>query len=292
MSAATSIGSSGLQPLPLEAELLGDVDHRVEVALHRPRAEAGQQDVVRGLPQRVVGVRGEQPRALVGLAELPLAEPDELVEAGVVAEVVDHLQAVGDVDRPGGGGQLEDGSPLAPELHEVLDHRGLLDLEHVAQHRHALGAGDVVQGLRRGGSGAVMTGRSSEGRTGGVGSAVGERSGGGGVAQQEHGDQHDPRREDEEGDGVVGHGEQQERGEQVGDHGRDRGQHLGGAQQGGGGEGEHARPAHREDEHQPVAEPGERPRHRRVLGGCVAEVDRRTRPRRPRRCPRTAGSRR
>ncbi len=88
-----------VEPLPLEAELLGDVDHRVEVALHRPRAEAGQQDVVRGLPQRVVGVRGEQPGALVGLAELPLAEPDELVEAGVVAEVVDHLQAVGDVER-------------------------------------------------------------------------------------------------------------------------------------------------------------------------------------------------
>ena len=136
-----------VEPLPLEAELLGDVDHRVEVALHRPRAEAGQQDVVRGLPQRVVGVRGEQPRALVGLAELPLAEPDELVEAGVVAEVVDHLQAVGDVDRPRGGGHLEDGSPLAADLHEVLDHRGLLDLEHVAEHRHALGAGDVVQGL-------------------------------------------------------------------------------------------------------------------------------------------------
>ena len=71
-----------VQALPLQAELLGDVDHRVEVALHRPRAEAGQQDVVRRLPQRVVGVGGEQARALVGLAELPLADSDELVEAG------------------------------------------------------------------------------------------------------------------------------------------------------------------------------------------------------------------
>jgi hypothetical protein len=143
----------GVHPLPLQAQLLGDVDHRVEVALHRPGAEAGQQDVVRGLPQRVVGVRGEQPRALVGLAELPLAQPDELVEAGVIAQIVHHLQAVHDVAGSGGGRQLEDGSPLAPDLHQVLDQRGLLDLEHVAQQRHALRARDVVQGLRCGGGG-------------------------------------------------------------------------------------------------------------------------------------------
>ena len=142
-----------VQALPLQAQLLGDVDHRVEVALHRPGAEARQQDVVRGAPQRVVGVRGEQARALVGLAELPLADSDELVEAAVVAQVVDHLEAVHDVPRPRRSAQLEDGSPLAPERHEVLHHRGLLDLEHVAQQRHALRAGDVVQGPRRSGSG-------------------------------------------------------------------------------------------------------------------------------------------
>ena len=142
-----------VQALPLQAQLLGDVDHRIEVALHRPGAEAGQQDVVRGLPQRIVGVGGEQARALVGIAEFPLAEPHELVEAGVVAQVVDHLEAVHDVARPGGGGELEDGAPLAREFDQVLHQGRLLDLEHVAQQRHALGAGDVVQGPRRGRSG-------------------------------------------------------------------------------------------------------------------------------------------
>jgi hypothetical protein len=94
-----------------------------------------------------------------------------------------------------------------------------------------------------------------------------------GVAQEEDRDQHDPGREDEDGDRVVGHGEQQEDGEQVGDDGRDLRQHPGVAQQGRGGEREHAGPADGEHEHESVADRGQRPRRRRVLDRRVAEVD-------------------
>ena len=160
MSPATSIGSSGLSRSHLSIICSAMSTIGLDVALHRPGREARQQDVVGGLPQRVDGVGGEEPRAHVGLADLALAGADELVEAGVVAEVLDHVEPGDDVRDAARGVELEDRAVLVGQLHDALDQPVRVDVAHVADDGQRLRSRDVRQrpgrGCRAVGAGVVM----------------------------------------------------------------------------------------------------------------------------------------
>ena len=81
-----------VEPRPLVHQLVGDVEHLGHVVAHRLQAERRHEDVVRPVPERVVGVRGEQPRAQLALAQVRQPAADLLVEPRVVAHLVDELR--------------------------------------------------------------------------------------------------------------------------------------------------------------------------------------------------------
>ena len=71
-----------VQPRPLVHQLVGDVEHVGHVVAHRLQAERRHEDVVRAVPQRVVGVGGEQPVARTALAEVPPGRPRPTCRTG------------------------------------------------------------------------------------------------------------------------------------------------------------------------------------------------------------------
>ena len=71
-------------------------------------------------PQRVVGVGGEQPVARRAPAQVRQAAGDLLVEAGVVADLVDEVRPGHEQPYATGGGELEDRPVLRGHPHEAL----------------------------------------------------------------------------------------------------------------------------------------------------------------------------
>ena len=89
----------GVEPLPLQHQLAGHVQHHRVVVPHRLLAEVRQQDVVRPQPQRIVGVGGEQARAHRIPAHRGQAAGDQLVEPPLVAHLLDQVRSRHHVPR-------------------------------------------------------------------------------------------------------------------------------------------------------------------------------------------------
>ncbi len=133
-----------VEPLPLEHQLLGDVDHHRVIALHRARPEVGQEDVVGPRPVRLLGVGGEEAVAREG-AEPAQGALDALVEARLVAELVDQGEARDHHDRLAHHVEPVDGPVLARERHHVLDRGADPEREQVAQDERARGMRDRIE---------------------------------------------------------------------------------------------------------------------------------------------------
>jgi hypothetical protein len=117
---------------PLEQQLVGDVDHAVEHLTQRGRAERGHQDPVRLAPVRLLGPRGEQPVA-GEVAHLQQRPGQGLVEAGLVADLVDQLLRADEDDVPAGQLEAEDRAQLLGQLHDPEDALVGVDVRQVAQ---------------------------------------------------------------------------------------------------------------------------------------------------------------
>ena len=143
----------GIETIPLAEQLVGDVLHLRHVLLHRLHAERRHQDRVGALPEWILGLGGEQSVAGHALRHLNQPARDELVEAGIVANLVD--QFVAGHDDPGGVrcAQLEDGPVFLGQLDHTGDGVVLVEVEEITQHGHTARARkilDVDHGLGRG----------------------------------------------------------------------------------------------------------------------------------------------
>ena len=126
----------GVQPLPLGHELVGDVEHALVVGLHHAVCEGRQQDVVRLLPVRLLGLGGE--KGVAAQHAHPAQRPaDRLVEPLLVAQFGDQVGARHDDKRRAHHVEPEDRPLLAGDPHQVLDRRPAVDGQHVAQQRRA-----------------------------------------------------------------------------------------------------------------------------------------------------------
>ena len=124
----------GVQPLPFLHQLLGDIDHARVIGLHGAVAERLQQDVVRLAPVRLVGIGGEQAVA-ADRAHAPQWPAHRLVEALLVAELIDKVVAGDKDDRCAHHVEPEDRSELPGEPGEVLHWRRRIQRQHIADHR-------------------------------------------------------------------------------------------------------------------------------------------------------------
>jgi hypothetical protein len=92
----------GTEPLPLEHELLGEIQHLGDIVLQGLAAEGGQEDVVRLAPIGLVGVGSEEAVADNRPALLE-AGAERLVEALIVTDLVHLIGARR--PRPSGRGE-------------------------------------------------------------------------------------------------------------------------------------------------------------------------------------------
>src|SRR6185436_18134106 len=122
----------GVEAVPLEHELLGDVEHHGVIALHRPLAEARQEDVVGPGPVGLLGVGGEEPVARE-VAQPPERPAHALVEARLVTELFHELESRDDHHRLAEHVEPVDGTELLGQLHHVLHGRGGGEREEIAQ---------------------------------------------------------------------------------------------------------------------------------------------------------------
>ena len=136
----------GVEPLPLEHQLLGDVEHHRVIALHRAVAEVRQQDVVRLRPVRLRGVGGEQPVA-GDRAHAAQRAAHGLVEARLVAQLVHEREPGDDGDRLAHHVEPEDRPELACERDQPLDRRDGADVEDVADQGFLRRARDRFEGF-------------------------------------------------------------------------------------------------------------------------------------------------
>ena len=127
-----------VDPAPLVHELLGEVEHHRQVVAHGPHAERREQDAVRSVPERVVGVGGEQAVAGAGLPHVREPARDRLVESGVVADLLDEAASGHKNPCPPGDHELEDRTVLAGHRHESLDGILPVDAQDVAEDGEAL----------------------------------------------------------------------------------------------------------------------------------------------------------
>ena len=124
-----------VQPAPLVDELLGDVHHLRQVITHRLLAERFHQNVVRPVPQRVVGFRSEQPGPSGSAPQIRQAAADLLVEPFSVTQFVDQLRAGDEEPRPTRSDQPEDRPVLLGHLRQAGQRIRSVDVERVAQQR-------------------------------------------------------------------------------------------------------------------------------------------------------------
>jgi hypothetical protein len=139
----------GVEPLPLGHQLLGDVEHHRMVALHRPLAEVGQQDVVGFGPVGLLGLRGEETVAGEA-AHPPQGASDALVEARLVAQLVDQPEARDDEQDTTSNVEPVDGPVLSGELHQILRRCPRADRQQVPEQEGRRGVGNAVQAILRG----------------------------------------------------------------------------------------------------------------------------------------------
>ena len=123
----------GVHPLPFFYELLGDIEHAGVIGLHRAIAERRHQDVVRLAPVRFVGMGRKQAVAADGSHTAQRAA-HRLVETFLITDLIDQIGARDNDKRRTHHVEPVDRPEFFCQPHHVLDRRGRVQRQYVADH--------------------------------------------------------------------------------------------------------------------------------------------------------------